>query len=122
MPDHTSHHRAVTIDDLIDDVLRPVLVDRLEEFYAEVERHDREVRAITDRVHKQMQGQFQAILKGHTGEPEESGFGVAAEMDVLRIRTHEAVCAALEAEHAEHHRRVAGLNRGKGKTMGEANE
>ncbi len=100
---------SVTLDDLLDDVLRPVLGDRLEEFYLEAERHDREVRAIGERVRQDMHAQCQAILKGHTGEPEESGFGVAAEMDVFRIRTHEAVRKALEEERVRHREAVRKL-------------
>ena len=58
-----------------------------------------------------MHSRFQAILKGHTREPDEGGFGVAAETDVPRIRVHEAVRLALLKENAEHRRRVAAMTR-----------
>lgn len=109
MPEHAPHHRPVTVEDLIDDAIQPVLGDRLEDFYAEAERHDREVRAVAERVREQMQVEFQAVLNGRTGEPEESRFDVTAEMDVLLIRTHEAVRQALKAEHARHLRTVEEL-------------
>ena len=113
---------APGLSEVIDDALKLLLGDNVEAYFLELERHDRAVRTIGERVREQMQGKFQAILKGHTGEPEENGFGVAAETDVLRIRTHEAVRRALEAEHADHRRRVARLTRAKGKTTGEAGE
>lgn len=53
---------SVTPDDFLDDVLKPVLGDHHDAFYAEQEKHDCEVSGIFLRVQRDMQSQFQAIL------------------------------------------------------------
>ena len=103
------------IQQLLDDALRPTFGELLPEYYAEVERHQNELREIPKRFVSGFQLAFRrayerAVAYG-SFPGDEAGFRVHAELEDLRGGQDAEIHAALLAEHENHRRNVEDLKR-----------
>jgi hypothetical protein len=105
-------HARTDLKQLFDEALRPLFGDNLERYYAEVERHDAEVRELQDRARRAAQELITGALDRLTffgGErlallPEAERITQARRTELER-ELHEALLTARET----HQRRVAAL-------------
>ena len=102
----------------LDDALRPLFGENLEAVYAENERHDQELRDIPVRIETEMHTtcyrvRERAICFG-AGRPEEIGYAVTAAVADFHAEMQARIRSAMEAEHADHQRRIEALRTDSG--------
>lgn len=98
---------------MLDDALLPLFGESLEAVSAENTRHDQELRDIPVRIETELRpmcyrARERAICVG-AGRPEEVGYAVTAAVADFHAEEQARIRAAMEAEYAEHHRRVDSL-------------
>ena len=99
-----------TLQQTLDDTLRPIFGDLLPEFYAEQERHDRELRDIPTRFVSGLRVAFRRAYERRVaygpGPADEAGFELQADFNDFQDGQDVSIREAMIAEHENHRRRV----------------
>src|SRR4051812_20263857 len=86
----------MNLQQALDKTLRPILGDNLDAYYAEVERHQQELREIPDRLERELLDAVAEVM-----DPEE--------VNALRVECAGKIRDAMLAEHQEHRKRADAL-------------
>mgnify|MGYP000473184217 CR=1 FL=1 len=103
------------IQQLLDDALRPVFGDLLPEYYAEQERHDRELREIPTRfmsgLHVAFRRAYERRVAYGPGPADEAGFELQADFRDMKDGQDISIREAMLAEHENYRLRVEEIKR-----------